>query len=224
MRIILLGAPGAGKGTQAAMLCKQLGIPKISTGDMLRAAMAAGTELGCRVTNLMNAGKFVDDATVLELVEQRLAKTDCGSGYLLDGFPRTLTQAEQMLERGLHVDLVVQIDVPDAEVVRRLSGRWVHIESGRVYHVEFNPPRRDGLDDETGAALVQRPDDAEATVRERLSIYHKRTAPVLSYYREGSKTTDELTPPRYIRIDGTRKMASVEQELLTKAGFLPICA
>ena len=224
MRIILLGAPGAGKGTQAAMLCKHLGIPTISTGDMLRAAMAAGTELGCRVTNLMNAGQFVDDATVLELVEQRLAKTDCGSGYLLDGFPRTLTQAEQMLERGLHVDLVVQIDVPDAEVVRRLSGRRVHIESGRVYHMEFNPPRRDGLDDETGAALVQRPDDAEATVRERLSIYHKQTAPVLSYYREGSRTADESTPPRYIRIDGTRKMALVEQELLTKAGFLPICA
>lgn len=182
MRIILLGPPGAGKGTQADFICARLGIPKISTGDMLRAAVKAGTELGRQAKQVMDAGGLVSDDIILGLIRERIAEPDCRGGFLFDGFPRTIPQAEGLRSSGVEVDRVVEIRVADEEIVQRMSGRRVHPASGRTYHVLFNPPAREGLDDQTGEPLVQRDDDREETVRRRLEVYHAQTRPLVEYY------------------------------------------
>ena len=184
MRLILLGPPGAGKGTQAKMICEKYGIPQISTGDMLRAAVNAGTSLGIEAKKVMDAGELVSDDLILQLVKDRITENDCNSGYLLDGFPRTIAQAEGMKELGIDVDFVVELQVDDDEIIERMGGRRIHPASGRVYHVKFNPPKIENQDDETGEALIQRDDDAEDTVRKRLVVYHKQTAPLIDYYSE----------------------------------------
>ncbi|WP_370291734.1 adenylate kinase, partial [Thalassolituus sp.] len=178
MRVILLGAPGAGKGTQAQFICEKFSIPQISTGDMLRAAVAAESELGLKVKEIMETGGLVSDEIIIGLVKERIQQDDCVNGFLFDGFPRTIPQAEAMLEAGVAIDHVIEIDVADEEIVKRLSGRRVHQGSGRVYHVVYNPPKTEGKDDETGEDLIQRDDDQEDTVRKRLAIYHDQTAPL----------------------------------------------
>lgn len=183
MRIILLGAPGAGKGTQAQFITTELGIPQISTGDMLRAAVKAGSDLGKKVENVMNSGGLVTDEIIIELVKERIAQPDCQNGFLLDGFPRTIPQAEAMVDAGIDIDRVIEIRVDDEEIVSRLSGRRVHPGSGRIYHLMHNPPKQQGVDDETGEALVQREDDKEETVRKRLAVYHEQTQPLVQFYR-----------------------------------------
>jgi adenylate kinase len=198
MRLILLGAPGAGKGTQAQFITKHFGIPQISTGDMLRAAVAAGTELGKKAKAIMDAGGLVADDIIIGLVKERILQDDCRNGFLFDGFPRTIPQAQAMLDAGVAIDCVLEIDVADEEIVRRLSGRRVHPASGRVYHVEYNPPKSPGLDDVTGEALVQRQDDTEETVRKRLAVYHDQTKPLVGFY-QGLKGAQA---PRYACIAG----------------------
>jgi adenylate kinase len=202
MRIILLGAPGAGKGTQAALLMKKFNIPQISTGDMLRAAVAAATPLGLAAKALMDAGALVPDDLIIELVKQRLKQGDCGRGYLFDGFPRTIAQAEALRQEGIAIDCVLEIDVPDEVVIERLSGRRVHPPSGRVYHVRFNPPSFEGVDDISGEPLVQRADDAVDTVKRRLEIYHDQTEQLVGYYRDWASSGAEQAP-------GYRKIAGV---------------
>jgi adenylate kinase len=184
MRLILLGPPGAGKGTQAQYICDAYGIPQISTGDMLRAAVKAGTPLGQRVKKVMDSGALVSDDIIIALVEERISQPDCAAGFLFDGFPRTIVQAQALLDAGIALDGVLEIAVPDEEIVKRLSGRRVHEKSGRVYHVVYNPPRVPNRDDETGDELVQRKDDAEATVRQRLVVYHDQTFPLVEFYRK----------------------------------------
>lgn len=183
MRIILLGAPGAGKGTQAQYITEHFGIPQISTGDMLRAARKAGTELGREADRFMAAGELVPDDLIIALVKERIAEPDCASGFLFDGFPRTIPQAQALEDAGVVIDHVVEIEVADEEIVQRLSGRRVHEGSGRVYHVDFNPPQREGIDDVTGESLVQRADDEEETVRKRLEVYHAQTRPLVEFYQ-----------------------------------------
>ena len=183
MRIILLGAPGAGKGTQAAFLCEQYGIPQISTGDMLRAAVAAGTELGNKAKAIMDAGGLVSDDIIIGLVKDRIAQSDCEAGCLFDGFPRTIPQAQAMVDAGISIDHVIEIAVDDEEIVGRLSGRRVHPGSGRIYHVDHNPPQTAGVDDITGEPLIQRDDDREETVRKRLAVYHEQTQPLVDFYK-----------------------------------------
>jgi len=183
MRIILLGAPGAGKGTQAAFLCEQYGIPQISTGDMLRAAVAAGTELGNKAKAIMDAGGLVSDDIIIGLVKDRIAQPDCEAGCLFDGFPRTIPQAQAMVDAGISIDHVIEIAVDDEEIVGRLSGRRVHPGSGRIYHVDHNPPQTAGVDDITGEPLIQRDDDREETVRKRLAVYHEQTQPLVDFYK-----------------------------------------
>lgn len=184
MRIILLGAPGAGKGTQAQFIMEKYGIPQISTGDMLRAAVKAGSELGLKAKEIMDAGKLVTDELVIALVKERITQEDCRDGFLLDGFPRTIPQADAMKEAGIKVDYVLEFDVPDELIVERIVGRRVHAASGRVYHVKFNPPKVEDKDDVTGEELTIRKDDQEATVRKRLIEYHQQTAPLVSYYHK----------------------------------------
>ncbi len=184
MRIILLGPPGAGKGTQAQFICQQFGIPQISTGDMLRAAVAAGTPLGQQAKTVMESGGLVSDEVIIGLVKERLEAPDCAAGCLFDGFPRTMPQAKAMVDEKIAIDHVMEIAVADDEIINRLSGRRVHPGSGRVYHVEYNPPLQKGLDDVTGEALIQREDDREETIRNRLSIYHDQTRPLVDFYRE----------------------------------------
>jgi adenylate kinase len=198
MRLILLGAPGAGKGTQAQFITEKYGIPQISTGDMLRAAVKAKTELGLKAKAVMDAGGLVSDDIIIGLVKERIKEDDCAAGFLFDGFPRTIPQAEAMVEAGVAIDHVVEIAVADDEIVARLSGRRVHPGSGRIYHVEHNPPKQPGIDDETGDALVQRDDDQEDTVRKRLEIYHSQTSPLIDFYQsmQGDKA------PAYHRIEG----------------------
>ena len=209
MRIILLGGPGAGKGTQAQHLTEKFGIPQISTGDMLRAAIKAGTELGLAAKKVMDAGQLVSDDIIIGLVKERVAQDDCKQGYLLDGFPRTLPQADAMKENGIDVDCVVEIDVPDDEIVKRMSGRRVHLASGRTYHIIYNPPKVEGKDDQTGEELIIRDDDQEATVRERLGIYHKQTKPLIDYYRK-----DEAEGKvNYIQVDGTLSVTAVSEAI-----------
>lgn len=208
MRIILLGPPGAGKGTQAEFISEQLGIPRISTGDMLRAAVSAGTELGRRAKSIMDAGELVPDELILELVRERLSQPDCAKGFLLDGFPRTLAQAEGLRKLGVPIDLVLEIALDDEEIVRRLSGRRVHPASGRTYHVLYNPPRVEGRDDVTGEPLVQRDDDREETIRNRLRVYHEQTEPLVEYYRRLS-SSGAPDAPRYVRIDGSGSVEEV---------------
>ncbi|WP_448566236.1 adenylate kinase [Thalassotalea ganghwensis] len=214
MRIILLGAPGAGKGTQAQFLMAKYGIPQISTGDMLRAAIKAGTELGKQAKAVMDAGQLVSDELIISLVKERIAQDDCQSGFLLDGFPRTIPQADAMKENGVVVDSVIEFDVPDEVIVERMAGRRVHAGSGRVYHVTYNPPKVEGKDDETGEDLSIRPDDEEATVRKRLGVYHEQTKPLVDYYKKESAAGN----CQYLTIDGTQPVEHVSQLLAEKLG------
>ncbi|KHN54039.1 adenylate kinase [Pectobacterium fontis] len=214
MRIILLGAPGAGKGTQAQFIMEKYGIPQISTGDMLRAAVKAGTELGKQAKEIMDAGKLVTDELVIALVKERIAQDDCRNGFLLDGFPRTIPQADAMKDAGIDVDYVIEFAVPDELIIDRIVGRRVHAASGRVYHVKFNPPKVEGKDDVTGEDLTIRKDDQEDTVRKRLVEYHQQTAPLVSYYQKEADAGNT----RYFKVEGTRKVEEVRAELETILG------
>lgn len=215
MRIILLGAPGAGKGTQAQFLTKRYNIPQISTGDMLRAAIKAGTEMGKMAKAAMDAGKLVTDEIIIGLVKDRIAEDDCKNGYLLDGFPRTLAQADAVTNAGIQIDAVIEIDVPDSEIVKRMSGRRAHLASGRTYHILFNPPKVEGKDDETGEDLVQRDDDKEQVVLDRLKVYHDLTEPLIGYYKEQASKIEALS---YITVDCTANIADVEAAIIAKLG------
>jgi adenylate kinase len=217
MRIILLGAPGSGKGTQSAFVSKTLGIPQISTGEMLRAAVAAGTSLGIAAKKVMDAGQLVSDDIIIGLVKERLSQPDCRNGYLFDGFPRTLAQAEAMKNDGITVDHVLEIDVADDEIIERMSGRRVHLSSGRTYHVVFNPPKTPGKDDETGEPLIQRDDDKEETVKKRLHIYHELTEPLKGFYKNLSENGSP-NPIRYNRIKGTGKVEEIRDRILEVLG------
>lgn len=201
MRLILLGAPGAGKGTQAAYIKEQFNIPQISTGDMLRAAVKEGTALGLAAKKVMDAGGLVSDDIIIGLVKDRLMQNDCANGYLFDGFPRTIPQADAMKDAGVAIDCVLEIDVPDEAIIERMSGRRVHPASGRTYHVKFNPPKVEGRDDATGDALIQRDDDREETVRKRLSVYHEQTKQLVGYYNDWAKS-GQSGAPRYQKISG----------------------
>ncbi|WP_100644642.1 adenylate kinase [Alteromonas facilis] len=214
MRIILLGAPGAGKGTQAQFLMGRYNIPQISTGDMLRAAIKAGTELGLAAKKVMDAGQLVSDDIIIGLVKERVAQADCENGFLLDGFPRTIPQAEAMESGGIVVDHVIEFDVADDVIVDRMSGRRVHPASGRVYHVEYNPPKADGKDDVTGEDLVIRDDDKEETVRKRLAVYHEQTKPLVDFYQ----TAAAGGKCQYHKIDGTQAVSAVSHQLADMLG------
>ena len=207
MRLILLGAPGAGKGTQAAFICQRFGIPQISTGDMLRAAVKAGTPLGVEAKKVMDSGSLVSDEIILGLVKERIAQPDCAAGFLFDGFPRTLPQADALKLNGVNLDYVLEIDVPDSAIIERMSGRRVHPASGRTYHVRFNPPKVAGKDDLTGEELIQRIDDLEETVRKRLEVYQRQTRPLVEYYQRWA-ASGEPGAPAYRRISG---LGSVEE-------------
>ena len=212
MRVILLGGPGAGKGTQANYIKEKYGIPQISTGDMLRAAVKAGTPMGVEAKKVMGAGGLVSDEIILGLIDERLKQDDCNSGYLFDGFPRTLAQADALKANGVPVDAVVEIDVDDAEIIKRMGGRRVHLASGRTYHVVFNPPKEEGKDDETGEPLVQRDDDQEATVKERLNVYHDQTEPLISYYSKWAEEGSDGAP-RYVKINGIGKVEEIRDAI-----------
>ena len=201
MRLILLGAPGAGKGTQAAFICQKFGIPQISTGDMLRAAIKAGTPLGLAATSVMDSGALVSDDIIIGLVKERIAQPDCAKGFLFDGFPRTIPQADAMKAAGVKLDYVLEIDVPDSAIIERMSGRRVHAASGRTYHVKFNPPKVAGKDDVTGEDLIQRDDDQETTVRKRLEVYQAQTRPLVDYYSRWADSGD-AGAPKYRKIEG----------------------
>jgi adenylate kinase len=213
MRIILLGAPGVGKGTQSNYISKTFGIPQISTGDMLRSAVKAGTPLGIAAKKVMDSGQLVSDEIIIALVKERLTKSDCSNGCLFDGFPRTLTQAEALRKDGIHIDYIVEIDVEDKEIIERMSGRRVHLASGRTYHVSFNPPKTVDIDDETGEPLTQREDDREETVKKRLEIYHAQTEPLIAYYLDLSHNGD-LDAPTYFKIEGKGKVEDIRDRIL----------
>jgi adenylate kinase len=212
MRLILLGAPGAGKGTQATFICQTYGIPQISTGDMLRAAVKAGTEMGLAAKKVMDAGGLVGDDIIIGLVKERIAHADCAKGFLFDGFPRTIPQADALKEAGVKLDCVLEIDVPFDAIIERMSGRRAHVASGRTYHVKFNPPKVEGIDDVTGEPLIQRDDDKEDTVKKRLEVYSAQTRPLVDYYAQWAKT-DAAAAPKYRAISG---QGSVE-EIKTRA-------
>jgi len=213
MRLILLGAPGAGKGTQAAFICQKYGIPQVSTGDMLRAAVKAGTPLGVEAKKVMDAGGLVSDDIIIGLVKERIAQPDCAKGFLFDGFPRTIPQAEAMKAAGVKLDVVLEIDVPDAAIIERMSGRRVHVTSGRTYHVKFNPPKVPAKDDVTGEDLIQRDDDKEETVRKRLQVYQSQTRPLVEYYARWAQSGDPRAP-RYRKIDGTGTVDQITSRAL----------
>ncbi|HET9112263.1 MAG TPA: adenylate kinase [Burkholderiales bacterium] len=213
MRIILLGAPGAGKGTQASFIQQHFGIPQISTGDMLRAAISAGTGLGRAAKAIMDAGQLVSDDIIIGLVKDRIQQADCAHGFLFDGFPRTIPQAEALKAAGVPIDYVVEIDVPDHEIIERMAGRRVHLPSGRTYHVRFNPPQTPDIDDITGEALIQRDDDNEETVKKRLDVYHAQTEPLIHYYSGWAATADPLAP-RYVKIRGTGDVDKIRADIL----------
>ena len=213
MRLILLGPPGAGKGTQAAFLTQRYGIPQISTGDMLRAAVKAGTPLGMAAKKVMDAGGLVSDEIIIGLVQDRLKQPDCASGYLFDGFPRTIPQADALKNAGVKLDYVVEIEVPDSDIITRMSGRRVHPASGRSYHVVFNPPKAEGKDDVTGEPLVQRDDDREETVRNRLNVYQQQTRPLVDYY-SGWSAREAAVAPKYRKISGVGSVDEITQRLL----------
>lgn len=217
MKIILLGGPGAGKGTQAGFIKEKYNIPQISTGDMLRAAVKAGTPLGIEAKKVMDAGGLVSDDIILGLVKERIQEDDCKNGFLFDGFPRTLAQADALKTQGVDIDAVVEIAVDDAEIVRRMSGRRVHVASGRTYHVIFNPPKVEGKDDETGEDLIQRDDDKEETVLKRLEVYHSQTAPLIKYYSDWAASGEDKAP-RYIKIDGIGKVDQIRDQIFTALG------
>jgi adenylate kinase len=213
MRLILLGAPGAGKGTQATFLCKKFGIPQISTGDMLRAAVKAGTPLGIAAKQVMDSGGLVGDDIIIGLVKERLAQPDCANGFLFDGFPRTIVQADAMKAASVNLDVVLEIDVPDEAIIERMSGRRVHLTSGRTYHIKFNPPKVDGVDDITGESLIQRDDDKEETVKKRLDVYQKQTRPLVSYYSDWAASGDPVAP-KYRKISGTGSVDEITARAL----------
>ena len=214
MRILLLGAPGVGKGTQAKQICEAFKIPHISTGDMLREAIAAGTELGLMAKEIMAQGKLVSDDIIVKLVEERVARDDCKEGFLFDGYPRTLAQAEATDALGIQLDAVVEISLSEDEIVERITGRRVHESSGRVYHVKFNPPKESNKDDETGEPLVQRPDDKEDTVRTRLQVYHDQTRPLIAFYKDMvNERSDKM---RYITVVGDGKVSDVFQRIMVE--------
>ncbi len=217
MRLILLGAPGAGKGTQATFICRHFGIPQISTGDMLRAAVKAGTPLGLAAKQVMDSGGLVSDDIIIGLVKERIAQPDCASGFLFDGFPRTIPQADAMKAAGVKLDHVVEIDVPDAAIIERMSGRRAHLPSGRTYHVKFNPPKVEGLDDVTGEPLIQRDDDKEETVRKRLQVYQSQTRPLVDYYSSWA-ASGEPGAPRYARITGTGSVDEITARVMAALG------
>jgi adenylate kinase len=210
MRLILLGPPGAGKGTQAAFIKEKFGIPQISTGDMLRAAVKAGTPLGVAAKKVMDSGGLVSDDIIIGLVKDRLGQPDCAGGYLFDGFPRTIPQADAMRDAQVALDYVLEIDVPDTDIIERMSGRRVHVGSGRTYHVRFNPPKVAGVDDVTGEALIQRDDDREETVRTRLEVYHSQTRPLVDYYSTWAAGGDARAP-RYRRISGLGTVDAIRE-------------
>ena len=209
MKLILLGGPGAGKGTQAAFITEKFGIPQISTGDMLRAAVKAGSPMGVEAKKVMDAGGLVSDDIILGLIAERLKQADCAKGFLLDGFPRTLPQAEALRTQGVELDYVLEIDVSDEEIIRRMSGRRVHPGSGRTYHVVFNPPKIEGKDDATGEALIQRDDDKEETVRKRLAVYHSQTKPLIEYYSTWSDTGAKGAP-RHRKVSGVGSLDAIK--------------
>lgn len=213
MRVILLGAPGAGKGTQAQFIMQQFGIPQISTGDMLRAAVKEGTPLGVKAKSIMEAGGLVPDDLIIDLVKKRIEESDCAKGFLFDGFPRTIPQAQALLDAGVSIDHVVEIHVKDEEIIKRLSGRRVHPGSGRTYHVEHQPPRQAGLDDVTGEALVQRDDDKEETIRKRLAIYHEQTEPLVDFYQQliANNVSDA---PAYTKVEGVGSVEDIRSQVM----------
>lgn len=213
MRLILLGPPGAGKGTQSGFIARRLGIPQVSTGDILRAAVKAGTPLGLQAKQIMDAGRLVSDEIIVGIVRERLARADCASGFLLDGVPRTLVQAEALQAAGVGIDLVLEIAVPDSEIIDRMSGRRVHPASGRTYHLRFHPPKVMGQDDETGEVLVQREDDREEIVRRRLEVYHEQTRPLVDFYTRQASAGGPGAP-RYRAVDGVGTVAQIEQRVL----------
>ena len=211
MRAILLGAPGAGKGTQAQYITEKYGIPQISTGDMLRASVKAKTELGLQVEQVMASGGLVTDDIIIALVKERIQEPDCANGFLFDGFPRTIPQAQAMIDESVEIDVVLEIDVPDDEIVKRLGGRRVHLNSGRIYHVEFNPPKVAGKDDETGEDLIQRDDDKEGTVRNRLAVYHEQTEPLVNFYTELSSAGNNV---HVIKVNGVASVEQIKSEII----------
>jgi adenylate kinase len=211
----MLGAPGAGKGTQAQFITGRFDIPQISTGDMLRAAVKAESELGKQVKEVMATGGLVSDDIIIALIEERVQQPDCKNGFLLDGFPRTIPQAEALKDQGLAIDYVVEIAVDDEEIVSRLSGRRVHEASGRIYHVKYDPPKTEGKDDQTGEPLMQRADDKEETVRKRLRIYHEQTAPLVDYY-QGWASKDAVSAPQYVRVEGVGSLDDIRERILTQ--------
>ncbi|XXQ68366.1 adenylate kinase [Neisseriaceae bacterium B1] len=212
MKVLLLGAPGAGKGTQAQFITREFNIPQISTGDMLRASIKAGTPLGLEAKKIIDEGGLVRDDIIIGMVKERIAQPDCANGFLFDGFPRTLAQAQAMVEADVNLDAVVEIDVPDSVIVERMSGRRVHLSSGRTYHLKHNPPKVEGKDDETGEDLVQRDDDKEETVKKRLDVYHEQTEVLVDFY--GKFTGDNA--PKYIKIDGTQNVDTVREQVLSQ--------
>ncbi|MFL6581247.1 MAG: adenylate kinase [Burkholderiales bacterium] len=214
MRLILLGAPGAGKGTQAAFITARFGIPQISTGDMLRASVNAGTPLGLKAKGFMDAGALVPDDVIIGLVKERIKQPDAAKGFLFDGFPRTIPQADAMKNAGVTLDWVIEIDVEDAEIIRRLSGRRVHPASGRTYHVIFNPPKVAGKDDGTGETLVQRADDTEETIKKRLDVYHAQTLPLVAYYSNWAKS-GAPGAPKYVKVTGVGSMESIRDRIFS---------
>lgn len=212
MRLILLGPPGAGKGTQAGFIKERFGIPQISTGDMLRAAVKAGTPLGLAAKKVMDSGQLVSDDIIIGLVKERLKESDCASGYLFDGFPRTIPQADAMKDAGVSIDVVLEIAVPDGDIIERMSGRRVHVASGRTYHVRFNPPKAEGKDDLTGEPLIQRDDDREDVVGKRLEVYHAQTSVLVGYYSRWAATGD-ANAPRYRRVEGVGSVDEIKQRV-----------
>ncbi len=212
MRLILLGGPGAGKGTQANYIKERYSIPQISTGDMLRAAVKAGTDLGKEAKKFMDSGGLVPDEVIIGLVKERIKEADCQKGFLFDGFPRTIPQADAMKAAGVPIDAVVEIDVPDEEIIRRMSGRRVHLSSGRTYHIVFNPPKVEGKDDVTGEPLIQREDDHEETVRKRLKVYHDQTEPLVAYYKNWA-ASGQAGAPVHVRIEGVGKVDQIRDSI-----------
>lgn len=212
MRLILLGGPGAGKGTQANSVKEKYQIPQISTGDMLRAAVKAGTDLGKEAKKIMDSGQLVTDDVIIGLVRERIKEPDCEKGFLFDGFPRTIPQADAMKAAGVQIDAVVDIDVPDDEIIKRMGGRRAHLASGRTYHIVFNPPKEEGKDDVTGEPLVQRDDDKEETVKKRLEVYHDQTEPLIGYYKDWEKSSDAAAP-KYIKINGVGKVNEIRDSI-----------
>lgn len=212
MRLILLGGPGAGKGTQANYIKEKYQIPQISTGDMLRAAVKAGTELGMKAKEYMDSGGLVPDEVIIGLVKERIQEADCEKGFLFDGFPRTIPQADAMKDAGVAIDAVVEIDVPDEEIIKRMSGRRAHLASGRTYHIIYNPPKEEGKDDVTGEPLVQRDDDKEEVVKKRLDVYHAQTEPLINYYKKWADS-GEPGAPKHVRIEGVGKVEEIRDQI-----------